>query len=152
MVACLLMPADQKTLQSLAPMAKFLEADEHLARSSQISGWIFFTLSLFDYRVGEYAKAADWAQRCLTLDSKNDARTASMLIVNAMIEQKLGQTPAAQASLAAGQAAVDAAFANQSWLIPAKGRLYHWYNWLDTAVLLREAEGLVGSGNPKTTL
>jgi serine/threonine protein kinase len=153
MEACLLMPADQATLQSLAPMASFLEkadADGSLARSSrthQFSGWVFFTLSLFHYRAGEYAKAADWAQRCRTLDSKNDVRTASMLIVSAMIEQKLGQTPEARASLAGGRAAVEAAFASKTWLTPPKG--ISWYDWINAAVLLREAEGLIGSDSPK---
>jgi hypothetical protein len=148
--ACLLMPADQKTLQSLAPMASFLEkadADGRLIRTPQFSAWVFFTLSLFHYRTGEYAKAADWAQRYLTLNNKNDVRTASMRIVQAMIEQKLGQTPAAQTSLAEGRAAVEAAFANQTWRTPPKG--VSWYDWFNAAVLLREAEQLIGSGMPK---
>jgi len=150
MEACLLMPADQKALQSLAPMASFLEkadADGRLVRTPQFSAWVFFTLSLFHYRTGEYAKAADWAQRFLTLKTKNDVRTASMLVVHAMIEQKLGQTPEAQTSLAQGRAAVEAAFANQTWLTPPKGA--SWFDWVNAAVLLREAERLVGSGSPK---
>jgi len=149
MEGCLLMPADQKTLKILAPMASFLEkadADGELARASphgQFSGWVFYTLSLFHYRAGEYAKAAAWAQRCLTFESKNDVRTASMFIVNGMIEQKLGHTPEAQASLVAGKEAVDAAFANTAWLTPPKGE--SWYDWINAAVLLREAEQIVPS-------
>jgi hypothetical protein len=150
MEACLLMPADQKTLQSLAPMASFLEkadADRRLVRTPQFSAWVFFTLSLFHYRTGEYAKAADWTQRYLALNSKNDVRTASMFIVHAMIEQKLGETPEARASLAEGRAAVETAFANQTWLTPPKGS--SWYDWVNAAVLLREAERLIGSEMPK---
>jgi hypothetical protein len=136
-------------------MASFLEradADGNLARSSkthQFSGWVFFTLSLFHYRTGVYAKAADWAQRCLTLNIKNDVRTASMLIVSAMIEQKLGQTPEAEASLAEGRTAVDAAFGSKVWLTPPKGVSWSWYDWLNAAVLLREAERLIGGESPK---
>jgi hypothetical protein len=131
-------------------MASFLEkadADGRLVRTPQFSAWVFFTLSLFHYRTGEYAKAADWAQRFLTLKSKNDVRTASMLVVHAMIEQKLGQPPEAQTSLAQGRAAVDAAFANQTWLTPPKGA--SWFDWINAAVLLREAERLVGGESPR---
>jgi hypothetical protein len=157
MEACLLMPADQKTLQSLAPMASFLEkadADGSLALASkghQFSGWVFFTLSLFHYRTGEYAEAADWAQRCLTSNSKNDVRTASMVIVNAMIEQKLGRTPEARASLAEGRAAVDAALASKMWLTPPRGAPWSWFDWVNAAVLLREAEGLIGGESSKNS-
>ena len=144
--ACLLLPGDQKTLQSLTPLATFLEqAVGHLEAKNNglFPGYVYFALALSHYRTGEYPQAAEWAKQCLDFPNKTDARTAAMLIVLAMIEQKQGQSTNARASLAQGRAAVESAFQKKEW-VTMPDHLY-WVDWFNAAILLREAERLIGS-------
>jgi serine/threonine protein kinase len=144
--ACLLLPADRETLQSLTPLANFLEqAVGHLEAKNNglFPGYVYFALALTHYRAGEYPQAAEWAKRCLDFPNKTDARTAAMLIVRAMIEQKQGQSTNARVSLAQGRAAVESAFAKKEW-VTMPDHLY-WVDWFNAAILLREAEQLIGS-------
>jgi len=147
--ASLLLPADQKILKSLAPLARLVEKKTVPGRGvigvdeAQFNGWVFFALSLAHYRAGEYRRADEWAEESLDFPTGNGARTASALIVRAMAEWRLGEHGNAHAALAQARAAVRDAFASDKWRYDASPA--YWFDWVNAAVLLAEAEKLIGS-------
>jgi hypothetical protein len=59
------------------------------------------------------------------------------------IEQKLGQPANAGASLALAREPIQRVFTGDTWLAPKPP--VSWFEWLNAALLLTEAERLVGS-------
>jgi len=65
---CLLSPANQQMIQDLHARADFVEKQilaETNSPESNLAPWHEVALSLFEYRQGDYAKAAEWSRRCL---------------------------------------------------------------------------------------
>lgn len=146
--ACILLPADETTLRSLAPLAGVIERaieqkEAPIGTDFHFTAWACFAMSLWNYRIGDFPKAVQWAERGLAFPKDNEARIASTLIVRAMIEQKSGQPANARASLAQGRDAVQKVFARNAW-VKSKPPAY-WFEWLNAALLLAEAERLIGS-------
>lgn len=147
--ACLLLPADNATLRTLEPMAgivqRAIESKQGLTgKDPNHTAWAYFSLSLIDFRRGEYSKAHDLAERCLKIPNRHEARTSLMLIVRAMIEHRSGEPAKAVASLAAARPAVEAFFATRSRF--KVGDSVSWVNWICASVFLSEAERLIGNG------
>lgn len=152
--ACILLPADKKTLQSLERLAGVVEhAIESRAgpigTDPHNTAWACFAMSLWNYRISEFSKAASWAERCLDYPNKNEARTATFLIVRAMIEQQSGQSEKARASLAQARDTVHDAFSSKTWMTTTwPGRIggqVFWFDWINASLLLNEAERLIGN-------
>lgn len=140
---CLLLPADGKTLQSLRSLVGTVERE--IDQKSGVMGtdfhftsWGCLAMALWNYRTGNFPKAAQWAERSLGLPDDNEARIASVLIVRAMIEKKTGQSERARASLAQGREAVQREFTTREWMHPKPPA--QWFEWLNAALLLTEAE------------
>jgi serine/threonine protein kinase len=144
---CLLMPADDQTVRSLAPLAgivqRAIDSREGLIGTYPYNtAWACFAISLMDYRAGEFARAAEWAQRCLASPDNNEVRTATMGIVLAMIEQRSGQPDRARATLEWARRPVDAAMRDDKWE-NGEWPLF-WFDWINASILLKEAEQLIG--------
>jgi hypothetical protein len=138
------MPADEKTLKSLAPLAAIVEqAIEAKEGNDFWNAWALFAVSLFYYRTGEYPEAARFAEQCLANSNQNEVRTASMLIVYAMIEKRLGDSTKARAALIEGRAGAEIGFSRDDWTT-LNGPVY-WFDWINTLVLLDEAERVIDS-------
>jgi serine/threonine protein kinase len=142
----LLLPGDQKLLESLAPVAETTErtfkADEGNSEPDSFrAAWQCLSLSLMDYRRGNYTETADWAKRCLAYPEFNPPRAATAHILLAMAYWQQGQAEQARAELAQGHDAVVAKFAEG--LDHGSAPTGFWFDWAFARILLREAEGLM---------
>ena len=108
-----------------------------MGTAHEFTAWGCFAMSLWNYRIGDFRQAAQWAERSLAFPKDNEARIASVLTVRAMIEQKLGQPANANASLAQARDTIQRAFAGNRWL--ASKPPVSWFEWLNAALLLTEA-------------
>lgn len=146
--ACLVLPPDKETLQSLMPMRdlvqRAIESKQGLAGTDpRHRAWACFSLSLMYYRAGDLAEAAEWAERCLASTNQDEACLAGIQIIHAMIEHRAGQVTKAQAALAPAREAVQKYLPSiKEKKPPPQG---FWYDWVIAAVLLAEAERSIGS-------
>jgi hypothetical protein len=140
----LLLPADQKLIDSLDPLAvstekSFTEADA--AGDAFQAAWRSVSLALIEYRRGNYAKAVAWCRRCLAYSEYNAPRIATARLILAMTDRRLGRDPEARAELARGREIVDGKFNNRvDRGTPMQG---FWFDWVFARILLRESTALV---------
>jgi len=142
----LLLPGDQKLLASLAPVAETTErtfkADEDDSEPDSFrAAWQCVSLSLMDYRRGDYTGTADWAKRCLAYPDFNAPRAATAHILLALAYWQQGRQPQARVELRQGQDAVAAKFTEG--LDHGSAPNGFWFDWVFARILLREAEGLM---------
>jgi len=140
-------PTNQETLQSLRlPYEVVLKSLSDGASETNISRsegpWRWVALASLEYRQGRWATAV---QRCqsLPLADTNLARIATARLLEAICQQRLGNSAAAQAALKRGGELVEAKFrAGLSNGNLAEG---YWFDWVAARILLREATGLIRS-------
>jgi eukaryotic-like serine/threonine-protein kinase len=141
---CLLLPADEAALLSLRSIAS--DSARSLAEADANgdvfkSAWDSVSLALWEYRSGNFAKAAEWAQRCLSCTEKNAPRSAAATAILAMAYQKLGRTDEAGAQLVAGEELVEGKPKGRLDLgTPVQG---FWFDRAFARILLRESKGLI---------
>jgi hypothetical protein len=145
----LLLPANERLVDSLRPVADatakaFAEADQ---RGDVFSAaWRCVSLGLMEYRRGNYAKAAEWCERCLAYPGANAPRTATVQVILAMCYHRLGRAEAARTELAAGRAIVENKFRNRPDAGgPVQG---FWFDWIFARILLRESVALLETSPP----
>jgi serine/threonine protein kinase len=142
----LVLPADAETLQSLQPPAqavlKSLSGPGPDTNSSREAPWRWVSLALFEYRQGHWAEAA---QRCQSLPSTdtNLARIATVHVILAVCQQRLGKAGEALAELKQGRELVEAKF--RAGLTPGGLADGYWFDWVTARILLREALGWIKS-------
>ena len=149
---CLLLPANERLL---AALNTFTDGTAASLTSADANGdvftaaWRSVSLALWEYRRGDYGKAAEWAKRCLSYpEANNGPRTATAHILVAMADQRLGRAPEAQAEFLKGRDLIDAGKERQTRGSPVQG---FWFDWALARVLLREATALMeGPGNGAT--
>jgi serine/threonine protein kinase len=140
-----LSPPDEKILAQLQPFEElashsFAIADPGNADSVFHAAWGSISLSLIEYRRGEYAKAADWCRRCLAYPQDNLPRTATAEIILAMSDFQLGKKTEAGAQLAQGRQIIENKF--KGGLEPGDGEQGFWFDWVFGHIILDEAEKL----------
>jgi hypothetical protein len=141
---CLLLPAREQILASLRPIAagtakSFSESDAN--GDIFKAAWDSVSLALWEYRNGNYAKAAEWSQRCLSCTEKNSPRSAAALGILAMSCQKLGRADQASTNLVAGEELVEGKPRGGLDLgTPVQG---FWFDRSFARILLRESKGLI---------
>jgi hypothetical protein len=141
---CLLLPASERQEASLRPIAadtakSFNESDGNgdLFKAA----WDTVSLALWEYRSGNYAKAAEWSQRCLAYTEKNSPRSAAAMAILGMAYQKLGRIDEAGAELIAGEELVEGKPKGRLDLgTPVQG---FWFDRSFARILLRESKGLI---------
>jgi eukaryotic-like serine/threonine-protein kinase len=146
----LLMPPDKQILDGLAPFAgtasqAFANADMSDADAVFHAAWGCVSLSLIEYRRGNYAKAADWCRRSLGYSQDNEPRTATAQIILAMSEFQLGQKADATSELAQGRETIENRF--QDGLERGDGEQGFWFDWVFGRIILNEAEKLIGQSS-----
>jgi hypothetical protein len=146
----LLLPADAATLRQLEPFAKVV--DESMVGRVPVEAvdvyrfaWRSFSLSLLNYRRGDYASAVIWGQRCLNSSDPTPSRIAMIHVILAMSYAKLNQPDQALSELAAGREAIHKKLPNGLAKIPSLGQWNTglWHDWVVADILLNEAEGAV---------
>jgi len=138
---CLLLPADARVLAELRPIVA--DTDRSFAESesegdSFKAAWDCVSLALWEYRRGNYAKAVDWSQRCLSSAEKNAPRSAAALAVAAMAHLRLSSAEDAANELQTGEEIMDGKPKGRLNLgTPVQG---FWFDWALSRILLREAQ------------
>jgi serine/threonine protein kinase len=141
---CLLLPADGKLLDALAP---FAEAAGRSCLADQTAGdafraaWEAMSLALWEYRRGNFAQAGEWCRRCLNSPDHNVPRAATARVILALASHRLGRNEAARAELAAGREELDNKLKGRDERgTPVQG---FWFDVALAKILLREAEAEV---------
>jgi eukaryotic-like serine/threonine-protein kinase len=141
----LLQPANDEIMKALAPLAEAaarsfatnITADEDVF----LAAWRSVSLALMEYRLGNYAKAAEWSRRCLSYSEYNAPRAATARVILAMACQRLGQTGEARSELAPSRESIESRF--KSGMDRGTGVQGFWFDWLFARILLREATALI---------
>jgi serine/threonine protein kinase len=148
----LLLPADEKMLASLEPLAAitlqtFTAADSGPQADAFRASWQCLSLALMAYRTGHYTQAAGWCRKCLNYPEYNAPRTATAQLILAMACWRLQATAEAQAGLAMARNAIQAKFSTV--LDHGSAPNGFWFDWTFARVLLPEAAGLIDGGSPR---
>jgi tetratricopeptide (TPR) repeat protein len=139
--ACLLLPADEKLLQKLRPLAALAEESfaQPMASDRLTLAWRAFSLALMKYREGDFKSAEAMSQKSLAFDSRNDVTIASVRLSLAMSHFQLGQEELARNELAEARDTIE-----NHQLATDNGVDVVWFDWVFARILLREATGLIG--------
>ena len=148
----LLLPADEKMLASMEPLAAitlqtFTAADSGPQADAFRASWQCLSLALMAYRTGHYTQAAGWCRKCLNYPEYNAPRPVTAQLILAMACWRLQATVEAQADLAMARKAIEAKFS--AALDHGSAPNGFWFDWTFARVLLPEAAGLIGGGTPR---
>jgi serine/threonine protein kinase len=135
--ACLLLSVDKETLRELSGFYTLASSKINNFPNTDTERWACTSLALFDYRRGNYAKAAEWTS--ITLTGNFETYLAVAHIIRALSLQKLGQGAAGQDDFVKGRAAINEMSAKEA-VIESQG--FDSFDWLFGRILLREAEAL----------
>jgi hypothetical protein len=141
----LLLPGSQELLKALRPIADAsaqsfstnMESNEDIF----LAAWHSVSLGLMEYRSGNYAKAAEWCNRCLNYPVNIAPRTATALAILAMSDQRLGQIGKARSELAQAREIIQNKY--KSPLERGTPMQGFWFDWTFARILLREASALI---------
>ena len=104
--------------------------------------WKCMSLTLFEYRRGNYAEAVNWGNRCLSFNQDPaKERMACVQAILAMSYHHLGQTEQARSALAKSRELVE-----ERWKTPftvnddSRG---WWYDWFLARILTSEAAAII---------
>ncbi|MEX1048885.1 MAG: serine/threonine-protein kinase [Akkermansiaceae bacterium] len=137
---CLLLPAEAEMLAALGSCGKV--AESNLQGSPQLVAWRMFSVALMAYRRNEFAAASEWAARSIDPTNKNPARDASARLLRAMACFRLGKTEDARAEFDSASQIMGDRFTGQLNTQLDSG--IFWHDWVNTRILRREAEALIG--------
>lgn len=137
----LLVPANQHVLATLsrASEANLKSYNEAEAAGDVFqSSWRALSLGLWEYRRGNFAKAAEWTQKCIACPEFNAPRTTTARLILALSLHALGREAEAHAELAAATELIE------SKLKPLTDRgtpiQGFWFDNAFVRILRREAE------------
>jgi eukaryotic-like serine/threonine-protein kinase len=139
--ASLLLPADARLMHLLEPLAKVAAKEIQLDGGYQPSAvriqeaWRYFSVSLLEYRRGNYASALSYCRRPAQYVSNNSTIAANVLAVAALAHCRLGQSDQAAAELAQCRSMVVEMEKN----IPS----VFWFDCVFPRILMREVEELL---------
>ena len=147
---CLLLPASESLLASLAPLAdvaaKSIPENAAPGNASWMIPWRCLSLALMEYRRGDYPGAIDWCNRCLTYSNDTAARVATVHAILALSDHQLGQAENARSELARSRELIDNKF--KAGLDPGDGYQGFWFDWILGRILEREAIATIESPPP----
>ncbi|MDB6079987.1 MAG: serine/threonine protein kinase, partial [Akkermansiaceae bacterium] len=139
----LLSPASEEQMQELDPLIGISAASlDGLTLSRETASylrWRMISISLGEYRRGNYELAESWARKCLTESPPNARRDATARILLACALFKQGHPGEARPELAAASEVITVKLRDMTSFRPDE----FWPDWIIARILLREAQGLV---------
>jgi len=151
----LLLPANRKTMDALAPLAELaakafasVASDDTNAEAVFQAAWGSISVALVEYRRGNYLQASEWCHRCLGYPGDNPPRVATARVILAMSCHHLGQTEEAVSELAQGRESIQGKF--NDGLDAGSAAHGFWFDWVFARILLREATALIEPEPPAT--
>jgi len=149
----LLLPANRKTMDALAPLAAVaaktfanVERNDTNAEAVFQAAWGSISVALMEYRRGNYPQASAWCRRCLMYPGDNPPRVATARVILAMSCHQLGQTDEATSELAQGRESIQGKFSDG--LDSGDAAHGFWFDWVFARILLREATMLIEPASP----
>jgi eukaryotic-like serine/threonine-protein kinase len=145
--ASLLKPATAEMRQALGPMAELvaLSVDDPngwVIRAPPLAAWFCFALGLKGFRDGDNELATLWLNRCLAYPENNEARTASVHFVLAMMESHRGNRIGARDLIELSREPVERVL--QAPLALGGPGEPLWLDWINAKLLMDEALLLLG--------
>jgi eukaryotic-like serine/threonine-protein kinase len=150
--ATLVLPADQDFLRELEPVGEVLKRSQLEKRklkpgwNTQLAIWQAWSLSLLEYRRGDFEQAVSWGNKALEIRNPAACLPAVIHPVLAMANHRAGHEDAARAELETSRKLIQTAFAPE--LAPVYEPLGHlqgfWWDWVLARILFREADALIG--------
>jgi len=142
----LLTPMDASTMVMLNPLVKTLtdclaSDDPRINDSSFNAAWRSVALTLFEYRRGNFAAAADWLEKCSNYPNQAPSCITITHILSGMTYLQLGKTQAGKEELRVGRKLVENHFAKKLEINDSESGLLA--GWLTARILLREADAFV---------
>ena len=145
-----LLPIDKSTADALNPMATVLQhsmrPSPRLRWETYFTAWQALSLSLFEYRRGDFNQAAAWAQKSLGYQDTTPSRIAICHLLLAMSYNQMRLPDRAQAELEQGRDAVATNLPDKLEQIPSEGTAQtgYWSDWTIAYLLMQEAsDGMV---------
>jgi serine/threonine protein kinase len=136
---CLLLPADQRTLERLeSSAAACRENATGKSGNRGIPSWNALSLALYHYRRGEHEEAIREADRCLGFKDRGKSRTCAARCVLAMARFKRGEVEEARSLLEKAKTEMQ----RVESLIDESGSppFGTWFAWSVVRILIREAD------------
>jgi hypothetical protein len=150
MKVCLIDPPADANLPQLATLSTVLSHSISETKPGQdllMLTWREFSLSLYDYRCGNFNDAIVRLQKCLASSSYLPERTAMAHFVLAMAFYKTKQVTAAYSELSQGQELIRKNCPDATEKISISGMTpdstVYWYDWVIAQILQREAVSLI---------
>jgi serine/threonine protein kinase len=148
----ILLPVDQKTVQSLEPLARVL--NNSFARGPgnspvaiYLSAWRAFALAGFEYRRGNFPDAIAWGEKGLAFGDLTLTRLVSCHVILAMAYEKAGQDGQARVELATARTLIGPkSLDGLKNGLPVREKSGSWNDWVDALLLLKEAGSEIEGG------
>jgi serine/threonine protein kinase len=139
----LLTPASPDLLAKLQPLEVIASSSltNDLSMGPSLAAWRSFSLSLFAYRMQNYAEAEIWYEKSIRFEKGNIARLVNLQLVDAMAEYKLGHKEIARNQLTLAREQINIHF-GKIWGVGDGGSGF-WFDWLFARILLNEADTLI---------
>ena len=142
----LLIPADAKAIATLDPIAQYLTSyvQAMSPKNPSWTAWQSSALGLYHYRKGEFAKGADYCNKCLEYfgpEGSASPRRAAASVILALCEFKSGKTDEAHTHFDAASQIIQKKFA--AGIERGDGIGGFWFDWLVAKILNDEAAALL---------
>jgi serine/threonine protein kinase len=148
----LITPAKEDDLKALAPLAAVVEdsiAANGLNSNENVYlvAWRALSLTLFEYRHGDFTNAVIWGQKTLNYADQTPTRIAMSHLILALAFNQLHQRESARSELLKGRELINARFPDGFGKIPDLGNDISglWYDWMVAQILLGEATATIES-------
>ena len=143
MKACLILPADRKTMEQLQPLIDVLtKGGGRSERDQNLVLWRKFAMGLLEYRRGNFSTSLEWCNGCLSDPNKNPARDALALTVRAMDDYRLGRVEESRQEIDVVKRTTQVRYLTKLGIFELPG--IYWQDWINIRVLVREADALMG--------
>src|SRR5690606_6100321 len=110
---CLLSSANKELIEKLTPFAeetRKAQLEAEAAGDVFQAAWRLMSITLFEYRKGDYAKAVEYSRACLAYSESNVPRSSSVRAVLAMSLYRMGRIEEAKEELQLTRSLFDSKF------------------------------------------
>ena len=150
----LIVPADESVMDSLLPLAEVVRQSipdsTSVLRQEGYMAWRVLSLSLFEYRRGNYSNAVSLTKQCLDYPASPPTQIALCHLIQAMAYSRLHQSATAHSELAEARILIEPEFPSGLGKIEDldnQPRGY-WHDWVLAYILLGEADDLLHAASP----
>lgn len=143
--SCLIKPGGPELMSKLDPLLTLLENslpwEVPDTRDQLMQAWQMLSLSLGNFRKGDFKRAEDWSRRCLQHPNTNPSRGAAVRIILAMALYRQNSLEEARAELVAAHEEVLAHF-RKPFSLGSSSEGF-WFDWVIARILLKEADEMI---------